>query len=225
LREVHKPAASGTPLRITFEGGSIFAFTRLDTRKIKEMTFKERLESNPLYWCLFFLAVGYFAGIGTYEFVLRVAQLETISKVELKELRKIKETSTEDAPQVRTDNSKSLSTDTSPVEPLSLRTVPSVSNENIGQTLDSIHTEYSLQPLAMLESGKSIAETPNSRFFFFSGHTLKTYDSSTDMLFLTGSMSRLRKLRIPGESDHPLRFKVITDSGGKRSPVPIQSDH
>lgn len=52
------------------------------------MTFRERVEEKPTFWLLSMLLAGFIAGTGTYEAIIRIAQLEVISKAELEKLRR-----------------------------------------------------------------------------------------------------------------------------------------
>src|SRR5262249_8297742 len=49
---------------------------------------KEKIESNPVAWMLGTLVVGFAAGIGADEFVIRVAQLEVTSKADIEASKK-----------------------------------------------------------------------------------------------------------------------------------------
>lgn len=51
------------------------------------MNFKEKIENHPMTWLLGLLFAGFLAGIGTYEGILKIAKLETVSKSELLRLR------------------------------------------------------------------------------------------------------------------------------------------
>ena len=52
------------------------------------MTLREKVEQHPGYWLLSALLVGFVAGIGVYEAIVRIAQLQVISKAEVEGLKR-----------------------------------------------------------------------------------------------------------------------------------------
>lgn len=55
------------------------------------MNLREKVENNLTIWLLSALLAGFLAGVGTYESVLKIAQLEVIPKGQVDALRKQKD--------------------------------------------------------------------------------------------------------------------------------------
>jgi hypothetical protein len=128
------------------------------------------------------LLIGFLAGIGVYQWHLETAQIETISRRELQELR-----ARNDSPPSLPMSDKSIegsklqeprAQNDSTVQPkkkllsCSLRTVPNATPTNVEAIINSIHDELKVRALTAIESGKSISQTPSGTYFYFEGYEL-----------------------------------------------------
>lgn len=59
-----------------------------ETHLPSKMTLRERVEQQPGFWLLSAILVGFMSGIGAYEAIVRIAQLQVISKAELEGLKR-----------------------------------------------------------------------------------------------------------------------------------------
>lgn len=125
------------------------------------MTFRERIENDPLRFLLGALFIGFTAGIATYRGILEVAQLETVSKREAVDRREEEVASTPTAPSRGRHEGRRL-------PPLSLTVQPGVPIGRAEQAAARLHTQFGLRPLTALESGKTFAQIPVGTYAFVS---------------------------------------------------------
>ena len=143
------------------------------------MAFKERVEQNPIYYLLMALATGFLAGMATYRSILEIAQLDTISRHELRQLKRAAETPgtfSDDIPLASLDEptsgatSSSLSDDqplpAKALKPTTLEIIATSNEANANVIRQRIRERASLRPLTTLESGKPVGETPSGTYFY-----------------------------------------------------------
>jgi hypothetical protein len=157
-------------------------------------TLREQIENNLMFFFLATLIAGFLAGVGAYRTILEIAQLETISRRDLQELR-----ARNDSPASLpiSGNTLARAQNDSTVQPkkkllsCSLRTVPNATPTNVEAIINSIHDEMKVRPLSAIESGKPISQTPSGTYSYISGVYL-TLDPKTSLAFLSrGGVRRL----------------------------------
>jgi hypothetical protein len=155
-------------------------------------TLKDRIENNLVIFFFATLITGFLAGIGAYRWHLETAQLETISRRDLQELR-----ARNDSPVSLPTPSNTLARAQNDTEqpkknllPCSLRTVPNVTPTNVEAIISNLHDELKVRALSTIESGKAISQTPSGTFSYVAGLHLTIIPKPTRMLYEGGVVRR-----------------------------------
>jgi hypothetical protein len=143
------------------------------------VTFKERLEQNPLFFLLTALFVGFTAGVATYRGVLEIAQLETVPRVEA-ERRAVESSST-----FTSASRKPVGTATAPAtlppQLAAFSVVTNVSSSNFEPTMQVVRTRLSLRQLLPMETGRPLAAMPAGTFSFIYVHSVPRRSDHSDV--------------------------------------------
>jgi hypothetical protein len=154
-------------------------------------TLREQIENNLMFFFLATLIAGFLAGVGAYRTILEIAQLETVSRRDLQELR-----SQNDSPPSLQTKVGSTKRSKKTLLPCSLRTAPNVTPTNVEAVISTIQGELKVRALSAIESGKPISQTPPGTYSYIPGGLLSILpETSTMLLEKQGVQRRYEKSR------------------------------
>lgn len=213
------------------EGGTLYTALAVKTRGIEPeedyddvMTFRERIENDPLRFLLVALFVGFMAGIATYRGILQIAQLETVPKHKLSDRS---EETTTIAPIIGVAPTRVVKK--LPAVALTIR--PGIAPSKAEETAASVRTDFRLRPITTLESGKTVSQIPVGTYSFVAGGRIsfdwegKVFELPNAPVRRAGSPRRYFEILKPANSPVYVMGYVAASEGANIASLDGESEH